>query len=371
MHFRLKLELVLGVSCLFAMLAGCDKVSEFAEQAQKQVNDATASSATPANSVAPADSMTPEPVPNPARPDESASVQTIPNVPPPEPMPTPVDRLRLAEQFMNSAPEAYTDKDFLALDSFSTDELSSITKLVIATANVTHEGLAVAQKFPALTSLSLKGMSITPPMLAAVAQCAALEELSLQECTIDDAAMRELVPLVHLKSIDLSKSNVTDAGLEVIPRLADLEVLRVAKTMVTGATLLGKPKLSKLRILDISDSAFGPGLAYFRGLETLEELHANGARIDEQMLGTSGIWPGLKMVNLYRAGVTDKSVMVALKNSKQLEVISLRGTSVSNRTLGMLQYCKNLKELNVSETQVNQVGGAALKKILPDAVIIW
>jgi uncharacterized protein (TIGR02996 family) len=208
--------------------------------------------------------------------------------------------------------------------------------------------------FEEIESLDLFQTSITTKGLTHVSGMKNLKRLILDETHIRTLApLKDMTSLVHLQASFLEDENfncsLDDTGTEELETLSNLEYLSLWGNRVTDITLLRLASLRRLRVLyflpDLSaESITDKGMAVFRDLTNLEELHLEGAEVTNE---------GLR----YLAGAS------------RLVVLSLDCRRITDAGLVHLSELKNLESLQIGGTQVTLHAAEEFLKTLPKVVI--
>jgi internalin A len=202
---------------------------------------------------------------------------------------------------------------------------------------VTDQGLTAIRDWKHLKRLNVRGTRISDGTLEIVSHIAGLEALDVAHTSVTDNGLDYLITLINVKELSLGRGRLTNASLQVLKMLPtithlDLSGARPAPPDMPGrATQQGIPEaavraiaeLKELRVLKLGYSAIGAeGLRILGTVETIEKLGLEGCR-----------------------RVNDDALMELAK-------------------------WKNLKYLDVQDTQVTQAGIDALKKVNPGLVIL-
>jgi Leucine-rich repeat (LRR) protein len=156
----------------------------------------------------------------------------------------------------------------------------------------------------------------------------------LEQATYD---LSLIEPLTHLRYLYLYGEGITDAELSHIQGLNRLEKLIIgSNTNITDsglATLKGLKSLKKLRLMSCK-GVNGSGLKSLEGLKYFVDLD---------------------LATLRDSSISDTG-LAALENCKQLESLSLAGANISDAGLEHLQNLTNLKLLFLNGTTITDAG---------------
>ncbi len=191
---------------------------------------------------------------------------------------------------------------------------------------ITDAGLRELTALKQLRWLDLTDTQITDAGLAVLKELTNLEELSLANTSISTQGVKELLGLNHLRHLDLWHTQVDDAGLLELIKLKSLKHVVVGESV----SLEGVDRAHGLRA-DIAVSRIGP--EYW----DIDEVCLSG-----RVHGATGS----------RLTVTDDPTEIG---SVMAEVI-LTARNTSDATTRFIPFIRNLKSLDVSSTNISDVG---------------
>ena len=173
-------------------------------------------------------------------------------------------------------------------------------------------------------------------------------------------------------AIDLTDCKLLgDMELDMIGSIRTLKQLRLARTGLTDAALIKLSTLEQLEALDLSGNRLTfdalPQLATVA--ESLRVLRLNDFQWGQRGLEPLRRFTNLRDLGLARSVINDSDFGVFIMLSK-LETLSLQGTKVGDRVIGMLGTVKTLRSLDLRETRVTEAGVRELRKGIPDLTII-
>ena len=218
----------------------------------------------------------------------------------------------LAREKLGKAPE----------DAIVSDELWTITGLVVPEGTVTLADLALFEGLTTLTVRDLAGVDLTP-----VGQMAALEELTVENCRVSDEALAAIGGLTELKRLTLKNCglatvqplsgltalealDVSDNSIGSIMPLCDMTGLKTLNMASNAVTDLGPViNLKTLTALDLSGN---PAEALPALPETLTELRASGCGL-ETLESLAGL-PVLQTLDASGNSLTDVSPLASCEN---------------------------------------------------------
>ncbi len=191
---------------------------------------------------------------------------------------------------------------------------------------ITDAGLRELTALKQLRWLDLTDTQITDAGLAVLNELTNLEELSLANTSISTLGVKELLGFKHLRHLDLWQTQVDDAGLLELIKIKSLKHVVVGESV----SLEGIDRAHGLRA-DIAFSRIGP--EYW----DMDEVCLSG-----RIHGASGS----------RLRVMDDPLE---KGSVMAEVI-LTARNTSDATTRFIPFVRNLKSLDVSSTNISDVG---------------
>lgn len=270
-----------------------------------------------------------------------------------------------------------------------------------------------------LKSLALDGTRITSRAAPSIGKFAELQYLGVHSTQIDDDAMAAIAALPELETLGLYGTKVTDDGLKALSNSPSLKAVYVGRTPITDRGVAELCKLKDLRALNLlaGDPKFrgdqpAPVITdavveAFVARPSLEFLHLSGAALTdaglERMAGKLPNLRGLvldftpvtpdgmrhlaKFANLERFSFqgmafndsiayplstlsklkqltgdiqfTDRGVK-ELGSLRNLEVLHLEGSAVTDASMPVLKEMPALKELWLEHTGVTDEGFALL-----------
>jgi Leucine-rich repeat (LRR) protein len=192
----------------------------------------------------------------------------------------------------------------------------------------------------------------------ALASLEKLEELHIGGDKMTGRALPLLRLLPSLKRLDVDGSQRTDSGrwglmltdvnVESLSALTQLESLKMGGALVTDAGMKALEPLIDLQSLDLSKMDITA-----QGIEPLTKL------------------PKLKRLSLWRSARIDDKAAQYLLRMKNLEVLDVSDTSVTDKLLDQLEGMKQLKALFLAGAKVTPERVERFRKARPDCRIVW
>jgi len=315
--------------------------------------------------------------------------------------------------------------------AFQKDKSGQITEVDLTSAWITDDDLAKIAQLKQLQKLNLSHTKITDlglehlrPLqnvtylncfyceyvsdggIAFLKQWENLEYLNLRGTEVTSRVFEHLVKMKKLKTLDVGFSRVNDDGFDALASLEELSELHIGGDKMTGLALPLLRLLPSLKHLDVNGSQrtdsgrWGLMLTdvnvdSLSALAQLEVLNIGGAmvtdvgmkalsplvnlqtidlsRMDITARGLEPLTrcPKLRRIDLWQSARIDDKAAQQLVKIKNLEILNLSDTSVTDATLDQLQGMKTLKTILVGGTKITQSRVDRFKKARPDCKIIW
>lgn len=180
------------------------------------------------------------------------------------------------------------------------------------------DDLLLGFRHSAVEELSLWRGEIRGPGLAALATCVGLRELCLGDNRLDQSGhLRHLADLPSLERLDVSLSWCSDPGIEAISKSRSLRGLVAYHSEVGDSGLLALGREGRLTRINIGKCprVTNVGVAALVGCQNLETLLVS------------------------QNPAIDDMVVDSLCSFRRLELLFVRGTSISKDGLDLLQQC--------------------------------
>jgi Leucine-rich repeat (LRR) protein len=178
-----------------------------------------------------------------------------------------------------------------------------------------------------------------------------LEHLNLAFTPVDDLSFAWLRRFPELRSIRLASTNADDRCIHGLMHLARLTNLDLRRTNVTDKSVRNLWSVAPLSVVD---------LAY--------------CKVGEKALTGIRACRNLRTLNISHTAIGDRAVeaLVAdvLGSSLPLSVLSLRGSSITDRSLISLASLKGLLDLDVRDTAVSEDGVKFFEGAAPECRIL-
>lgn len=224
------------------------------------------------------------------------------------------------------------------------DKQARVTGVRLDLSWVADGDIAVLATLPDLKTIDLSFTLITDAGLEQLRTLKGVERLNLQSAELlTDTAISYIRGWNQLQSLNLRGTDVTDTSMEYIGSLTGLRSLDVSYTQITNNGMEFLAPLNRIEDLSIGgNKVSGPGLHILKALPLLRRLNLSGAQ-----KRNSGTW----------AATITEADMEIIGGLTRLESLHLGGLRVTNSGLAHLRRMANLRELDLSKTQVS---GSAL-----------
>ncbi len=294
------------------------------------------------------------------------------------------------------------------------EHLSALTKLesleVTNASAVTDDGLVHLEKLSGLTRLFLRGSQVQGPGLVHLSTVPKLTYVCLDNSPVNDVGLKHMGEMRNLETAHLTSTRITDRGTSYLVRASSLKQLTLSYTSITDATLDTLADLKGLKWLDVSGTKVtSAGVERFKdalpdcvvqhsfGLgqtaineplfpegsspdasevnAKLKELEIDGdaacdsansgrpivsLRISSSTLSDAVVlslldgMPHLESLELSFCNVGD--AVIAGLAGKPIRRLSLPGTNISDDCMSNIAGLEELRELDISQTAVTDIG---------------
>ena len=315
--------------------------------------------------------------------------------------------------------------------SFQSDKNGQVVAVDLALTWVTDDDLGKLAAFTALRSIDLSHARIGDLVLAQLRQLRNvthlrcyycdyvtdtgiaylkhwenLESLNVRGTEVTSRVFEHLVNMKKLKSLDVGFSRVNDDGFDALSSLDSLVELHIGGNKMSGLALPLLRLLPSLKHLDVNGSQRTDSgrwglmltdinVGKIAALEQLEVLNMGGALVSdagmnglEKMVNLSGLdlsrmeitavglapvarLPKLRRLNLSRSLRIDDNAGQYLVAMKELEVLDLSETAVTDTLMQRLEGMRQLKTLLLDGTKVTPARVEAFRTAHPDCRVIW
>ncbi len=230
-----------------------------------------------------------------------------------------------------------TDNDLISVTG-----MTGLKKLCVFFQNtITDDGLKSLQNRPKLECFVLHHAKyITDDGLKTFLKLSELKKLSLVGIhNITGEGLKYLKNLTKLESLEIqSDPGNTALILRSLPDLPNMKTFTVSNSLTDedAAELVRFPKLEKF-LFNTSSQITDRGIACWKDLRCLKEIVLNGCpHITARSLAPLSDLPALAYLDISNNKQLDDDCATSLIKMKNLEVLSIRGTKLSRKTIALL-----------------------------------
>lgn len=242
------------------------------------------------------------------------------------------------------------------LEVIPTGREDLVEKLNVAYISLLEYPLASFSRYTGLKRLNAGNDSLTNEMVPELAVFEHLEVLSLSGTAINGKTFRDL-RLRALQNLDLSNTMVRDRYIGDIPNLEKLQVLDLRQTPVTDAGVSHLVSARNLRQLHVGGSSGARRV----GLDPIRSGATYGSISDLSCLVIAEL-KNLEVLDLSNTYITDEGLGY-LKELTQLRELYIANTRITDHGLATLTGMKNLEVLNLGNTLITDAGMVYLKSL--------
>jgi Leucine-rich repeat (LRR) protein len=214
--------------------------------------------------------------------------------------------------------------------------------------------------------------------VAKIAGLPKLEFLGLDHTNITDKGVAQLAPLKSLKTLNLSSNSISGAGLAPIAKLTNLQSLDISELPIDDKALAPLAALKNLKQLNLSETkvTLEGTIAFAKALPNLEVTAPFGRlmggtrltmdpSVDDADLARLKSLPTLREINLWECDQITNAGIAHLTALPQLTSLELGFTQINNEGLESLATLKDLKQLDLRETNTSMAAALQLVAKLP------
>lgn len=222
---------------------------------------------------------------------------------------------------------------------------------------------------------------LTDPLVVdRIATCRQLQQLDLTGSNVDDTTLERFTGLPRLWRLTLDGTRVSDDGLHHLARFHGLRQLDLAMTDITDDGLIVLAGLKTLSSVNLTHTRVTPeGVRWLKqtrpGMQVNavtrdRSLQAVASRFRPRSRGDLQARAAVPLrLNAIGPKVTDLGVAY-LRGMTSIEKLDLTDTQVSDAALNDLITLTGLKQLVLSGTQVTDSGIGRLRQALPECEIV-
>jgi len=243
-------------------------------------------------------------------------------------------------------------------------DLPDLTYLDLSNTSVAGPGLKHVGALKSLERLNLTLTPITDPWLEQLRSLTNLRVLSLASAKCSGAGYKFLGSLKRLETANFHTAPVDDAGLAGIGKVPSHERLEIVHTHFTDAGAQALAKLVNLERLQMgSRKATGAAVKPLTGLKKLRELDLHDGQASVVGVRHAGEIQSLRVLRVY-GPIKDEGAQ-HLARLKNLEVLLLPGTQITDASLEAFAGLGRLKRLEIQGNKVSDPAVAKLKAAIP------
>jgi len=292
-------------------------------------------------------------------------------------MAEPIGNLAANSRAVNLRSSWIDDSDLLELAA-----LPQLTELDLSETRITDIGFQYLKGLKNVARVNLYyAEQIGDGALAAMRDWKQLRELNLRGTKVTDLGLVHLAGL-PIESLDVGFSLFTDNGFDHLVNLPQLKKLAVGGNKVTDVGLNSLRLLPSLTDLDLSggqrtDSGIWAAAITDRAVETLDaltrlqSLNARGAKFTDAGFVRLTRLKDLKNLDLGETELSAKG-LASIGAFPKLEVLSLyKAAKVSDEAVPLLAQVKTLKWVDLSGTAVTKAGLQQLRAANPGCTVVF
>lgn len=247
--------------------------------------------------------------------------------------------------------------------------LPDLAYLDLSNSSVAGPGLKHVGALKSLERLNLTLTLITDPWLEQLRGLTNLRVMSLASAKCSGAGYKFLGNLKRLESANFHTAPVDDAGLAGISKVPSHERLEIVHTHFTDAGAQSLAKLVNLERLQLgSRKATGAAVKPLTGLKKLRELDLHDGQASVEGVRHASEIQSLRVLRVY-GPIKDEGAQ-PLAKLKNLEVLLVPGTQITDASLEAFASLKRLKRLEIQGNKVTDAAITKLKAAIPGLEVV-
>ena len=203
---------------------------------------------------------------------------------------------------------------------------------------ITDQGMMAIRDWKHLKRLNVRGTRISDGTLEIVGRMPGLEALDIAHTSVTDNGLDYLITLVNLKELSLGRGRLTNASLQILKMLPTITYLdlsgarpappdmpgRAAQQGIPEASVRAIAELKELRVLKLGYSAIGAeGLRILSTVASIEKLALEGChRVNDAAIAELANWKNLKYLDVQDTQVTQTGVDALKKANLSIAILS-------------------------------------------------
>ena len=247
--------------------------------------------------------------------------------------------------------------------------LPDLAYLDLSNSNIAGPGLKHVGALKSLERLNLTLTLITDPWLEQLGGLTNLRVISLASAKSSGAGYKFLGNLKRLESANFHTAPVDDAGIAGISKVPSHERLEIVHTHFTDAGAQPLAKLVNLERLQLgSRKATGAAIKPLTGLKKLRELDLHDGQASVEGVRHASEIQSLRVLRIY-GPIKDEGAQ-HLAKLKNLEVLLVPGTQITDASLEVFAGLTRLKRLEIQGNKVTDAAIVKLKAAIPGLEVV-
>jgi internalin A len=189
---------------------------------------------------------------------------------------------------------------------------------------ITDEGAATVKGWKRLRRLNLRGTKITDATLDFLSGVPSLEWLDIGWAQITDTGLGQLASLANLRHLAMGGNKLTDTSLQFLRQAPQIEYLDLAGTQRTDSGLWS---------LQLSDG----GMQSIAAVTELRELSLAGTAVTGRGLGLLSSLAKLERLDLQGCRKLQNDASAVLAGFKQLRILDLKDSSLGAEAVARIR----------------------------------
>lgn len=267
------------------------------------------------------------------------------------------------------------------------DDQQHVFGVTVSTTQTHHDSIKLLNKLNSLRALTISDVKLDHRILSDLSELRNVTHLTLRKGRFELDAFRQLSRMKQLQFVDLFRSDVSDDCLNVLASMSNLVHIQCGQTRVSDVGLKHLERMNWLQSIDLADCSgvTDKGLKSLLKCPKLKILNVFGSRITDDGAEIIGQMKNLETLGLDATSVTDKGTQSLVNLTQLMDVnlsqtaisdetvkilsalpiveLRLRGTDISSRSLTSIAKMPALRILDLSETLIDDTGGADFRRM--------
>jgi Leucine-rich repeat (LRR) protein len=243
--------------------------------------------------------------------------------------------------------------------------LPKLETLDLSHTRISDEGLSYLKSAPAIADLNLYyAEQITDQGLGAIREWKHLKRLNVRGTRVSDGALEIISHLQQLEALDIANTPTMDNGLDNLITLVNLKELSLGRRRESDNEVELLRLLPTLTYLDLS----GPPNA--QRPDTIDPATHESGAMRADLVRAIGDLKDLRVLKLGHSNI-DADGLRMLRALPRVTRLGLEGChKVNDEAAGELAKWASLKEIDLQDTKVTDLGLAALHRARPEVTIL-